>query len=86
MLRPPVKSVAAMVNVRTLRNAGGSIAIKLPKTLTERFNMTAGDKVLLVETDRGILITPYDPDFQDAVDAFETVRTEYCTTLRKLAE
>lgn len=75
-----------MTKVLTLRKAGGSTSVTLPKTMTERFNVSAGDKVFLVETDRGILITPYDPDFQDAVDAFETVRKQYRNTLRKLAE
>lgn len=75
-----------MVKVRTLRIAGGSTSVTLPMSMTERFNMKAGDKVFLVETDRGILITPYDSDFHDAVESFETVRKQYRDTLRKLAK
>ena len=36
---------------------------------------------LAMGADRGILITPYDPDFQDAVDAFERI-----TDLRGIIE
>jgi putative addiction module antidote len=75
-----------MTKVITLRKAGGSISAILPKAMAERMNVGAGDKVFLVETDRGVLLTPYDPEFEDAVDAFEQVRKQYRNTLRKLAE
>lgn len=75
-----------MTKVITLRRAGGSISATLPKAMAERMNVGVGDKVFLVETDRGVLLTPYDPEFGDAVDAFEQVRKQYRNTLRKLAE
>ena len=75
-----------MTKTITLRKAGGSISATLPKAMAERMNVGVGDKVFLVETDRGVLLTPYDPEFQDAVDAFEQVRKQYRNTLRKLAE
>ena len=75
-----------MTKVITLRRAGGSISATLPKAMAERMNVGVGDKVFLVETDRGVLLTPYDPEFDDAVGAFEQVRKQYRNTLRKLAE
>ena len=44
------------------------------------------DRVFAIETDRGVLITPYDPDFDAAMQAFDEVRRQYRNTLRKLAE
>ena len=46
----------------TLRQAGGSVSATLPKDMADRLRLEAGDRVLAVETDRGILLTPYDPD------------------------
>jgi len=43
----------------TLRQAGGSVSATLPKDMAARLRLEPGDKVLAVETDRGILLTPY---------------------------
>ena len=56
-----------MVRELKLRQAGGSIAATLPKDMAERLHLAAGDTVLAVETDRGILLTPYDPDTEAAL-------------------
>lgn len=70
----------------TLRKAGGSISVTLPKSVVERLNVSAGDRLFLVETEQGVLLTPFDPDFEDSLAAFEQVRKQYRNTLRKLAE
>ena len=53
-----------MVRELTLRQVGGSIGATIPKDLAERLHLEAGDRVLAVETDRGILVTPCDPDVE----------------------
>ena len=50
----------------TLRQAGGSVSATLPKDMADRLRLEAGDRVLAVETDRGILLTPYDPETERA--------------------
>ncbi len=42
----------------TLRQAGGSVSATLPKDMADRLRLEPGDRVLAVETDRGILLTP----------------------------
>ena len=70
-----------------LRQAGGSIAATLPKDMAERLHLAAGDTVLAVETDQGILLTPYDPaDRGGACDRRRGRRPSYRNALRKLAE
>jgi len=39
-----------------------------------------------VQTDRGILLTPYDPTFKDAVEAYERFSRRYHNALKELAE
>jgi len=53
---------AGMPKEVTLRQAGGSVSATLPKDMADRLRLEAGDRVLAVETDRGILLTPYDPE------------------------
>jgi antitoxin component of MazEF toxin-antitoxin module len=50
-----------MVRQVTLRQVGGSVGATLPKDMVDRLHLTAADRVLAVETDRGILLSPYDP-------------------------
>lgn len=69
-----------------LREAGGSVTATLPKDMVDRLHVRAGDRLYVIETERGLLLTPYDPDFDDAMRAFEEARRQYRTTLGKLAE
>ncbi len=75
-----------MVREITLRQAGGSVTATLPKDMADRLHVKPGDKIYAIETNRGVLLTPYDPAFNDAVDAFDEVRRQYRNTLKRLAE
>lgn len=39
----------------------------LPKDLAERFHLDVGDQVFVVATEEGLLITPCDPTFEEAI-------------------
>jgi len=69
-----------------LRRAGGSISATLPKDMAERLHLSAGDTVLAVETDRGILLTPYDPQTEEALALAAKVSGTYRNALRELAK
>lgn len=77
---------ALMVRKVTLRQMGGSVGATLPKDMAERLHVGAGDEVFVIETDRGVLLTPYDPDFQRAIVAYERTATKYRNALRELAK
>ena len=70
----------------TLRQAGGSISATLPKNVAERYKLNVGDRVFLRETDEGVLITPYDPDVQEALAIVSDMSREYKNALRELAK
>jgi len=70
----------------TLRQAGGSVTATLPKEMVDRLQVGPGDRMFAIETEKGLLLTPYDPDFHDAMQAFAEVRRQYRNTLKKLAE
>lgn len=68
-----------------LRRAGGSIAATLPKEMADRLKLTAGDTIIAIETERGILLTPYDPDTEQALSIATQVARDYRNALRELA-
>lgn len=75
-----------MIREITLRQAGGSVTATLPKDMADRLQVKPGDRMYAIETDKGVLLTPYDPEFEQALDAFAQVRRQYRNTLKKLAE
>ena len=69
----------------TLRRAGGSVSATLPKDMVDRLRLDAGDRVLVMETQGGILLTPYDPDVERALAVAATAAKKYRNALRELA-
>lgn len=74
-----------MVRRQTLKKIGGSVATVLPKSMLERFHLEAGDTVSVVETREGLLITPFDPDFADAMAAYARGARKFRNALRQLS-
>ena len=75
-----------MIKEVTLRQAGGSVSATLPKDMADRLRLEVGDRVLAVETDRGILLTPYDPDAERALKVAARTAKKYRNALRELAK
>lgn len=75
-----------MVKRITTRRAGGSISATLPKDMMDRMNIGAGDQLFAIETERGVLLTPYDPNFERAMRVYERGAKKYRNALRELAK
>jgi putative addiction module antidote len=69
-----------------LRQAGGSVAATLPKDMADRLRLGPGDRVLAVETDRGILLTPYAEEIERALKVAAKAAKKYRNALRELAK
>ncbi|MDO9534976.1 MAG: AbrB/MazE/SpoVT family DNA-binding domain-containing protein [Bacillota bacterium] len=69
-----------------LRQMGGSVGVTIPKEIAERFHLNKGDEVFVSETDKGILITPYDPSFDKAMAVYGKGAKKYRNALRELSE
>ena len=74
-----------MVKRQTLKKIGGSVATVLPKSMLDRFHLDAGDEIYVLETGEGLLITPFDPDFADAMAVYARGAKKFRNALRKLA-
>lgn len=75
-----------MVREITLRQVGGSIGATLPKDMAERLHLAVGDRVLAVETERGILLSPYDPDVEAGLALAAHAAKKFRNALRELAK
>ena len=72
-----------MVRTVKLRKMGGSIGATIPKDLAERLHLDVGDEVFVVPTDEGLLITPYDPTFHEAMAAGAFLTLQVTSTLTR---
>lgn len=75
-----------MIRELKLRQAGGSVSATLPKDMADRLHLEAGDRVLALETERGILLTPYDPETEDALKIAAKAAKKYRAALRELGK
>lgn len=75
-----------MIRELKLRQAGGSVSATLPKDMVDRLHLEAGDRVLALETDQGILLTPYDPETEKALKIAAKAAKKYRAALRELAK
>ncbi len=75
-----------MTKDTTIRAIGNSAGTTIPKAMLERYHLGEGDPVHLVELEDGILITPFDPDFAEALETYEEGAKRYRNAMRELAE
>ena len=75
-----------MVKELILRRAGGSIGATLPKEMADRLHLEPGDRVLAVESENGILLTPYDSNIERALGIARRTAKKYRNALRELAK
>lgn len=75
-----------MTKETKIRAIGNSAGTTIPKAMLERLKLAEGDRVHLVETDEGILITPFDPDFDAAMEIYAEGAKRYRNAMRELAD
>lgn len=65
---------------------GSSLGVVLPKQILERLKVGKGDRLHVVETSAGIILTPLDPEMQEQLKAMDEVIVEYRETLEALSK
>jgi antitoxin MazE len=75
-----------MVREVKLRQVGGSVGATLPKDMAERLHLSVGDRVLAIETEQGVLLSPYDPTVEKALALAAKTAKKYRSALRQLAK
>jgi putative addiction module antidote len=69
-----------------LTTVGNSLGVVLPREVLIRLRIGKGDVLSVVETPRGIELSPYDPEFERQMDLAEEIMREDRDVLRKLAK
>lgn len=69
-----------------VRRVGNSLGAILPSEVAARLHVKEGDSLSVTETPDGVQLSPYDSDFDAAMEAFERGRTRFRNTLRRLAK
>ena len=69
-----------------LTQIGNSVGIILPKEVLARLKLTKGDVVYLTENPDGVTLTPYQPNFDEQLQAGREFMREYRDTFRTLAK
>jgi putative addiction module antidote len=70
-----------------IRRVGNSLGVTLPAATARAMKVKEGDPVYLTEgADGSFRITPYDPEFGDAMEIAESFMARYRNALRELAK
>ncbi len=69
-----------------IRKIGNSVGLILPKEVVEQLRVGEDDTVHYVVDSDGLHVTPFDPDFDAAMEAFERTRRKYRNAFRELAK
>jgi putative addiction module antidote len=65
---------------------GNSLGVILPKEIAAKLKVEKGDELVCVETPDGIQLSPYDPAFEETMNAARRVAKRYRNALRELAK
>jgi putative addiction module antidote len=69
-----------------LTAVGNSTGVVLPKEILQRLRVNRGDVLYVIETPRGIELTPCNPEFTGQMEVAERAMREDRDVLRKLTE
>lgn len=69
-----------------ITSVGNSAGVLLPKELLTKLRVEKGDMLHVIETENGIELTPYDPEFDAQMAVAEDIMREDRDILRKLAK
>lgn len=74
-----------MVKVK-IRKIGNSLGTILPADTLNTHHLEEGDEVIISVDAEGIRLTPYDPDFEDSLEAARVGMKKYKNALKELAK
>lgn len=69
-----------------LTTVGSSTGAVFPKELLASLKLEKGDSLYAIETKDGILLTPYDPEFEEMMGTARKVMKKRRNVLRELAK
>jgi antitoxin MazE len=75
-----------MVKTVTVRQTGTSMSTVIPKDMADRLHLGPGDPLFAIETENGVLYTPYDPTISRAMEAYDRIAKKHRNAFRALSK
>jgi putative addiction module antidote len=75
-----------MIQTLKLRKIGNSVGVTFSKELLEKLNLSEGDTVFVTETEYGLQLSPYDPEFEKAMVIYREGSQKFRHALKELAK
>ncbi len=69
-----------------VRKIGNSVGVVLPKEVAARLRVEAGDQLYVTDTERGVELSPYDPNFEADMEMAREIMRKRRAVLRELAK
>lgn len=69
----------------TIRKVGNALGATMTEVVRE-LGLKEGDKLFVVRTQRGVELTPYDPEFAEAMEAAREFMRDNADVMRELAK
>jgi putative addiction module antidote len=69
-----------------LRRTGNSLSTTWPRELLARLNVKEGDRLFVTETRHGVVVTPYDPEFERTMESADRVIERFKHAYKVLAD
>lgn len=69
-----------------VRKVGNSLGVILSRDVVEALGVAEGDELLAIRTPDGIRLTPYDPDFAQAIESTREYMRRHRNAMRELAK
>jgi len=74
------------MTVLKVRKVGNSLSTIWPKEVLARLNVKEGDELHAVETQHGVMVTPYDPKFEKTMRNTDKVFARFKNAYKELAK
>lgn len=75
-----------MTQKTKIRRVGGSLALIVPKPMADALAMKEGDEVFLSTGENGLSVSPFDPEFADAMEDAREFMRSHRNAFRELAK
>lgn len=69
-----------------IRKVGNSLGVILPKQMIEELHLKTGDKLKIERKGSRIELSPVDPEFEDWVEAYGQLNSDYKEVLKALSK
>lgn len=74
-----------MFRTISIRRSGGSLVATIPKQMAQRLGLGPGDRVIALEAEKGILLTPTEPAAAEGLALAERAGRKFRNALGELA-